>query len=136
MNSEQRMAWAIVGLFALSCVGFVVLGVLFGFDGAGGAFGLVGLSVFSRLFGKAEKPDERDRSIARRATLVGAMMSYGTFIIGCMGVGFWAHHWQHQEQVSVYVLGAITVAGGIVFFTARSVAILILYGRHVEAEHG
>ena len=79
--------------------------------------------------------DERDRAIARRATLAGAMCSYEAFIIGCMGTWFFVYAWHRQTQIEVHVLGMITMLGGITFFFSRSVAILVYYGRKTEADN-
>lgn len=133
MNAEQKRAWFVVMIAGATCVGFVVLGTILGFRLAPAALGIFGLAGFTGLIGRGEKADERDTSIARRATLAGAMASYGAFILGCMGVWFVAFAWHRQEQVSVHVLGIISCMGMAVLFTARSVAVLVYYGRHVEA---
>lgn len=135
MNAEQRRAWFVLGVFGLACLGFVVLWLTIGFGVAWAAFAVFGLGGFSALIGRGEKADERDLSISRRATLAGGMASYGAFISGCMGVWFVTFAGRGQELISVHVLGTITVMGMVALFTARSLAILILYGRHVEADH-
>ena len=135
MNTEQKRAWIVLSASSLGCVAFVVLGSLYGFGEAGPTFGLLGLAGFSGLVGRHERRDERDLAIGRRATLAGAMASYGTFIAGCTGTWLVAYAWHRQEQLSVHLLAAITMAGVAVLPIARSVAILILYGRHVEAEN-
>jgi hypothetical protein len=133
MNAEQKRAWFVLSVFALACVGFIALGLNFGFEGAWAAFGVFGLAGFASLIGRREKADERDKAIARRATLGGFAVSYGTFVLGCMGVWTAAFGWRGSDQISVHVLPIITILGGIVLFTVRSVAILILYGRNAEA---
>jgi len=133
MNAEQKRAWFTLSLLAATCVGFVSLGLLFGFRVAWAACGVMGLGGLTPLIGRWEKPDERDVSIARLATLAGGMASYLAFIAGCMGVWCVQFAWYGRNEVSVHTLGLITGLGGMAFFTARSLAILLLYGRHVEA---
>ena len=107
----------------------------FGPLAATAAFAIYGINGFGGFFREKERPDERDKSIARRATLAGAMASYGAFILGCMGTWAVVHGLGKEEQVSVHALGTITMFGAITFFFVRSVAILVHYGRHVEGEN-
>ena len=134
MNAEQKRAWLAVATMAVCVVGYLVLFPLLGPVVATAAFAFYGVNGFAGFIGRGERIDERDKNIARRATLAGAMASYSAFIIGCMGTWFVVFTLQREEQVWVHVLGTITMLGGIVFFFTRSVAILVLYGRHVEAE--
>ena len=134
MNAEQKRAWLGVATMAACVVGYFVLLPLFGPMVATAAFAFYGINGFAGFIGRGEQTDERDRNIARRATLGGAMDSYLAFIIGCMGTWFVVFALRGEEQVLVHVLGTITMLGGIVFFFTRSVTILVLYGRHVEAE--
>jgi hypothetical protein len=133
MNGEQKRAWFALGLVGLMCIGFVVLGLIFGIRVAWAGFSIMALGAFSPLIGRGEKLDERDRSISRHATVAGGMASYGAFVLACMGVWFVVYAWNREAQVSVHLLPVITMLGGTVFFAARSVAVLILYGRHMEA---
>jgi len=135
MNAEQKRAWLGVATMAACVVGYLVLLPFFGPWAAAGAFGIYGINGFAGLIGRKERPDERDKAIARHATLAGAMASYLAFIIGCMGTWFVVFAFRHEDQVYVHALGAITQLGAIVFFLARSVAILVFYGRHVEADN-
>ena len=135
MNAEQKRAWLGVATMTACVVGYLVLLPFFGPVVATAAFAFYGINGFSGLIGRGEAVDERDKNIARRATLGGAMASYLAFIIGCMGTWFVVFAFQRQEQVWVHMLPTITMLGGIVFFFTRSVAILALYGRHVEADN-
>ena len=134
MNGEQKRAWFALSLVGLMCICFVMLGLIFSFWVAWASFSIMALGAFTPLIGRAEKLDERDRSIGRRATVVAGMVSYLAFVLGCMGVWFIKFTWQGQGQVSVHLFAVITGLGGTLFYTARSLAVLILYGRHVEAE--
>ena len=135
MNAEQKRAWLGVATMTACVVGYFVLLPLFGPVVAFAAFAFYGINGFAGLIGRKEKPDERDKNIARRATLAGAMASYGAFILGCMGAWEVVWHLQGKDMVSVHILPNITILGGIVFFFIRSAAILVLYGRHVEADN-
>ena len=135
MNAEQKRAWLAVGSMIACLIGYVALLLFVGPYRAMAAFALYGVNGFAGLIGRREKPDERDLSIARRATLAGGMASYGAFILGCMGVWSVASSWRQQEQVSVHLFPIITCLGGIVFYFVRSLTILVLYRRHMEADH-
>ena len=88
---------------------------------------------YGKMYGAKETSDERDLAIARLATLGGFTMSYLAFIFGCMGTWIVVNQFGGQEYVSAYVLPKITLIGGFVCYFTRSVAILVLYGRAVEA---
>ena len=135
MNAEQKRAWLGVATMTACIVGYLVLLPFFGPLVATAAFAIYGINGFSGLIGRKERPDERDTAIAGRATLAGAMASYLAFIIACMGTWEVLFMLQGEKHVSVHALPMITTLGGIVFFFARSVAILVLYGRHVEADN-
>ena len=135
MSAEQKRAWFVVALTVVCAAGYLVLLPLIGPMAAMGIFGLFGLSGLTPLIGRKEKADERDRSIGRQASIIGAIVSYETFVFGCMGSWTVVYVFQGSEQVSVHLLGLITFIGGIALFFARSVAILVLYGRHVEDDN-
>lgn len=135
MSREQKGAWFIVAMFAASVMAYLILLPFMGPVPALGAFGLMGLTMFWPLiFRKRRDPlgveiDERDRVLQRKATLAGAMISYGVFLLGCMGVWFYYFTWQGQQMVSVHLFPGAVFAGGITLWVARSVAMLVLYGR-------
>ena len=135
MNAEQKRAWLAVATITACGVSYLVLLPFFGPAVATAAFAFYLINGFAGFIGRGEQVDERDKNIARRATLAGGMASYMAFITGCMGTWSVVFAFQGQEQVSVHVLGMITCLGGTVFFFTRSVAILVLYGRHVEADN-
>ena len=63
------------------------------------------------------------------------MASYLAFVLGCMGVWFVAFAWQREEQVSVHLFPTITILGAIILYLVRGLTMLVLYRRHVEADH-
>jgi len=135
MNAEQKRAWLGVGSGVACVIVYLVLLPFLGPYGASAAFGIFGVNGFAPFIGRGEKQDERDRTILRNATLAGAMVSYMTFILGCMGTWCVAYAWQRHPQVSVHVLPMITFLGALVFYLVRSAVILLLYNRHVEADN-
>lgn len=135
MNAEQKRAW--LGLVSgLACVvGYIALLPFVGPNGAAVAFSFFALFGFTPLIGRKQRSDERDRSIVRRAALIGAIASYLAFVLGCMGTWFIAYIWLGHEQISVHVIAQITCLGGVVFISVHSAAVLVLYGRHAEADN-
>ena len=136
MNAEQKRAWFMLVVFGVACLGFVIVGLAIRFFAAWAALSVLGLWGFTPLIARNEREDERDHSINRRATLLGGMASYLVFVLGCMGVWMIESSWRGQSQISVHVLPAITGAGAITFAVIRSLAVLILYGRRIEADNG
>ena len=134
MNAEQKCAWLGVISLTACIVCYLVLLLFFGPKGAFASFAIFSVNGFAPLIGRKEKPDERDLAIARRATLGGFTMSYLVFILGCMGTWIVVNRFGGEEYVSAHVLPKITILGGIVCYFTRSVAILVLYGRAVEAD--
>ncbi len=134
MVAEQKRAWLAVISGAVCVVLFAVLTPFFGAAVAMSAFALFAVNGLAGLIGRGEKIDERDRSIALRATLGGAMASYLTFVGALMGVWTVVYLLHGDSQVSVYVLPNIVFLGLLVLWIVRAVAILVYYGRHVEAD--
>ena len=136
MNAEQKGAWFVLVLDGLACIAFVALGLALNFRAAPAAFSLFAGWAFLPLFWwGAEKPDERDITISRTATGLGGMASYTAFVLGCMGTWGIVFAWQGKGAVSIHALSFITCLGALVYFTVRSVVILVLYGRQVEADN-
>lgn len=135
MNSLQKQAWLTIIMAFLTGASYLVampfLGPIRGFA----VLGVFGLTGFGPLFYRRCQLDERDKTIARRAALAGAMASYGVFIAGCMGTWGFVFQWRHAEQISIHVLGNITFIGIFAFFVANAIAVLIGYHRPMEAGH-
>lgn len=133
MNAEQKRAWLAVATSAACIVGYLVLLPFVGLNGASAAFAFFGLNGLTPFIWRGGKIDERDRAIALRATMIGGMVSYLAFVAGCMGTWIVVYMVQRQELISAHVLATITMLGAIVFLFTRGLAVLVLYGRHVEA---
>ena len=134
MNAEQKRAWVVLGVGIASTAGYLALVPIVG-AWAAIAFGLYGLLGLVPLIGWRQPTDERDKSIGRRATVVGGVAAFLAFLLGCQVVWWAAFAWQSREQVSVHLVQIITAFGVVVFWCVRSIVILKLYGRHVEAEN-
>ena len=135
MNAEQKRAWLGVATTIACVAGYLVLLPFLGPMRATAAFGFYAANAFGVFIGRGERSDERDRNIGRAATLAGATASYVAFIAGCMGTWIAVYMFQRHGQVSVHALAMITWLGGIVFYLARSVVVLVLYGRHIEGDN-
>jgi hypothetical protein len=120
--------------FAVCIVLFAVLALFIRASAALGGFGLIGLNGFGVFIGRGEKTDERDRSIARNASLGGFAASYSIFVLALMGVWTVAFIFHGRLQVSVHVLPGIVFLGGFTFYLVRAVAVLVGYRLHVEAD--
>ncbi len=137
MNMEQKTAWLILILFPLTCIGFLVISSIGGYQAAFSVFslyGLVGLSPFilrrrfdlTKIY--AEEHDERDDQIRQRANVAGAGTSYLVFVAGLMGI--WAANWYAgREMVPVSLLPLVVLCGYLSFTVIRSAVLLILYRR-------
>ena len=138
MAPEQKQAWLIVIIYAVL---FICMGLFFPLLGPIAGFVMIVLVLLSvlimvillYLFRKKRVPnevfeDERDKTIAKQATLAGAMLSYGYFILACC-IPFGIYQCRGEEMIPIRVLPSIAGAGVIVFFLARAIGILILYGR-------
>jgi len=135
MNAEQKRAWLAVVSGIICLIGYLISIPFVGPQVAVAIFGLYGINGISGLIGRKERPDERDKIIARQATLGGFAASYGALWVGCMGGWLGAFAWKGQEQISVHVLGAIASLGFMVMWFVRGAAILVLYRRRLEAGH-
>lgn len=135
MGAEQKRAWLVVITLIVCVVLFAVLMPFLGLAAAPVAFSLLGLNGFGVLIGRGEKEDERDRSIARRATLGGAMASYLTFVLSLMGTWAVVYMLRGDSQISVHALPMIVMLGFVVFISVRAIAVLAYYRRHTEADN-
>ena len=131
MSREQKFAWYIVAVFGLTVVCVVALWVL-----AGTAVAPAGVAVFALaalgplLLGKksqdSAEPDERDRVIAEKATLRGAMASYGGMGVVCFVI-WCVQHARGNETMPIRALPYILIVAMMVLVVGRSVALLVLY---------
>lgn len=134
MVPEQKRAWFIVAAFGLALACFLALIPLVGVSIALAGFGVFGIGGLAPLlFRKKADPsevelDERDKIIAQKATLGGGMSSYGAVILTCMAT--WEiYRSQGKQFIEIDILPLIVGCCGIVFFLARSITLLVLYGR-------
>jgi hypothetical protein len=135
MSTQQKQAWFMLAAFGLACIAYLVAGLLVGFDRAWPAFALYGLGGFAGFIRGSGKPDERDKAIKRRAVFAAFAASYATLFVGCFGAWAIRYYWQHEDQIPGQFLWQLGMIAGGMFFFVWSVAIVVLYGRRVEADH-
>ncbi len=134
MNAEQKRAWLGVISLTACIVCYLVLLLFFGPRVATAGFALFAVNGYAANIGRGEQVDERDRAISKRANVLGFTMSYGAFVLACMGTWIAVRMFGGEKSVPVHVLPTIAMFGFIVGYFTRSVAILVLYGRAVEAD--
>ncbi len=134
MNTEQKTAWFMLILIPVVCVGFFILSSLGGWRVGCAAFGLLGLIGLipvirrRRLILSQIPADERDRQISRKSSLVGGIASYLAFVIGLMSI--WGISMNAgSTTVTIHLLPLMVFCGCMVFYAARSIALLTLYNR-------
>ena len=135
MNAQQKRAWFTVAMAFLACLAYLILGLAVNFQVAPAGWAIFGLVGFTGLKGRGEKWDERDIAINRRAALAGFAASYLAFYLCCFGTWIAVYAVKGEDLVSVHTVAEFSIVGMIVAFTVRSITILVLYGRHVEADH-
>ncbi len=135
MNAEQKRAWLGV-VSGVACIMlYVALIPSLGARTATVAFALFAINGFAGMIGKKAKLDERDKAITRHATLGGFAVSYGVFILGCMGTWAAVTKWQINEAAAIDFLPTIACLGLFAMYFVRCATILVLYGRHVEPDN-
>ena len=139
MSPEQKQSWCVVAAFAFALVVFLVSIPLIGLKIAFGALGLVGFGGLAPIIFQVKHKageiavDERDKKIAQKATMGGAMLGLNTAFLMCMILWF-VYRAQRKDAISINLLPLIVFAEVIVFWVTRAIAILVLYGR--ERSHG
>ncbi len=139
MSIEQKQAWWLVATSLLALIVFFIVLCWVDVEVAWGAFGLVGFGGLGPLIFRKRKDenkvdfDERDRTIAKQATLGAGMTSYLAVILACM-IPWFVYHHQGKETISIYYLPFIAFLAMIVLFLARSIIILLAYGREVRRD--
>jgi uncharacterized membrane protein len=140
MNVQEKQAWYILALFALTFAAFAALTALSfaktgGFHWAvTGAFGLFGLAGLTPLVGRKERRegkvvmDERDEEIGRKATLAGYGVFWMAFVVAGM-LPFFIKGPDGQVTLPSEAFPIAIVTGMMIVFTVRSLVIVILYRR-------
>jgi hypothetical protein len=135
MNSRQKQAWLALAAVTASVIGFFSLVPYCGWVRAPIiALAFTAITWVAPWIWRQEKPDERDKSIIRSAMLAGFRASYVAFVLGCMGAWSIAFGLGY-EQTPVEIPVIILVLGYEVFLVGNYSAVLVLYGRHVEADN-
>jgi hypothetical protein len=135
MNAEQKRAWLAVISSVICVVLYVVLAVFVRPDVATCAFAVLAVNGFAVFIGRRERLDERDTTIARRATLLGFAASYLAFVLALTGEWIVMYLVRGNSQVSIHVLPTFVFFGFMIVYFVRAIALLISYRRHSEADN-
>ena len=134
MNTEQKRAWLVIGIFIFCSVLYLLVAPFHGWKPAIGVFGFFGFAGLSPLIFKPRKIakeipyDERDQQISKKAGLAAGITSYLVFVLTCMGI--WEFYQiKGTEVISIKILPLIVGIGGVTFFLVHSVVILMCYHR-------
>lgn len=133
MAGDVKRAW----LEVISCVVCIFLfGVFAPFVGteiAMTSFAILAVNGLGTFLGRAEKADERELSIGRRAVAVAFGVSYLAFVLILMGQ--WAATFliHKKAEVSIHVLPQTVLAGWLLGLLAHGVVVLVSHKRHIEA---
>ena len=130
MNIELKLAWFTIWVIALTLASCVAAGFLLGYPQALAAFALLGFLGFSPVIAKtspdASECDERDLSVAKRASLIGGMSSYLAVVLG--GMILWlVHFFGGKEMISVHWLPGLVTLAAIILLLVRSLVIVSQY---------
>ncbi len=134
MVREQKQAWCLLGLFAAAFSISTLLILLVSVKLAPLGFGVFFLGFFVPLVGRKKRDeaevdmDERDKMIAQKATLGGAMLSMTVFMLACL-ITWSVYRNQNKESISIEALPLIVNAGAMTFWIVRSIMVVVLYGR-------
>ncbi|MCX7014528.1 MAG: hypothetical protein NTW86_18590 [Candidatus Sumerlaeota bacterium] len=132
---QERQARYMLWVIGLTALCYAILGALVGFGGPTPAtFGLFGLGGFAGLIGRRERRqgkvfmDERDKEIARAATLAAFSVFWVCFVLACMTPIFVLGPNGVLTMPVTLLCDAVFVALPLVF-GVRSLVIVILYRR-------
>jgi len=136
MVREQKQAWFTLLIFATAFAGGLMLLLMLGPQAAYFGFAIFLLGFFIPLLGYKRKTsgevveDERDKMIAQRATLGGAMVGFNTFLLVCLVLwSVWQAPRKDVVSINTFMLPIIASAGMTAFWITRAITILVLYGR-------
>ena len=134
MVREQKQAWCVLGLFAAAFLVSTLLILLVSVKLAPLGFAVFFLAFFLPFVGPRKRDpaevdiDERDKMIAQKATLGGAMLSMTVFMLACL-ITWQIYKHQNKESIPIAALSLIVHAGSMTFWIARSITVVVLYGR-------
>lgn len=135
MHIQEKQAWYILGVFAVTLAGTLLVAVLTDWhQGSLGMLGLGGFAGFAPLIGRGKKQsgeiviDERDMEIDRDANLLGYSVFWVLFVLAACGPMF-IYGVDTAIEIRTGQLGFGPVLGLFVLFSVRSAYIVIQYRR-------
>jgi hypothetical protein len=132
MNNELKSAWFTLVVISVALLACLVVGIMFGLGPAFAPLGMLGLLGFTPLIFRRRKGelgcDERDIDVAKKATLVGTMISYLSIVLGGMGIWF-VQFYRGVEMISINVLPLLVMTAAITLMLGRSLFIIAQYSR-------
>ncbi len=143
MTRNEKIAWFNLAVAAVAVVFYIALfafatiwipkmplGPRISFSFA--AFAVVGICGLTDVIFRKEPGDERDALIERRATF-GAHMLFWLYFVGFAMSVWGVHMYRGRETVSIHVLPLFVGSGFVLVVTIRSVIVLVLYRKAIDA---
>ena len=133
MSTQQKRAWFSLAVCGVALLGFVLFCAFVRVSLA--PFAVCALWVLEPLLFRkkpiGEEPieDERDKMIMEKAVLAAGASSYVAFILACIIPWGIIYMRGTEKLIHVDALPSIILAGAFAFFAAKSVTILVMYGR-------
>lgn len=143
MTRNEKIAWFNLAVAAVAVVLYIALFVMitawkpeipltvrmsFAFAG----FAVVGICGLVDVIFRKEPGDERDALIERRATF-GAHGLFWLYFVGFAMISWSIHMYRGEETISIHVLPFFVMSGMIVVIVIRSVIVLVLYRKAIDA---
>ena len=136
MSRQQKYAWFILILFAISVVAYIIAMPFIGPLPALGAVGFLGFAgfggpLFFRKKSKLKEPvmDERDKLIKSKAEHNALLAGYEWYIFACMGAWAFNKGWTGDATVPVFVLPLFVFGSMAAYLLVYAITVLVLYGR-------
>ncbi len=139
MNVLERQARFTLMVIIITVCLYLAIVACIGFHPAAmAAFGFTGLLGLTGLIGRKERKagkiimDERDREISQKASIV-AYSVFWLFFVACLMAPFFIYGPNAKITIGVGVPALFVGISGIMVYFVRSLVIVILYRRDVNA---
>jgi hypothetical protein len=131
MSTQQKSAWYSLMVGVLTVAAYVALLLLAGPSVAPAAFAVLALMAGTPWLFQDEVADERERHIARHASVAGGVAAYLFLVAVCMLV-WWLRYRADPPTVDVNVLPLIAMGACVTLLVVRSLAVLLLHRRDLH----